>query len=192
MGNSGLNSVILACGSVALPFGSPVSVVSAITCFGDSLAIRKESKKESAFMAEAADQTQHEFWRAPMPVSKAVAKRVRSDERSATCRCGAEFIVSSQYCHVCGASRPDLGVSVVRTLSIPGLAELALLGERLGLTTPAFIAFLAGVLCMVGALAVSVFFSVRTVLDWQAIQLWRIEWLLAAVAAFVAGCLFKK
>ena len=37
---------------------------------------------------------------------------------------------------------------------------------------------------MVGALTVSVFFSARTVLDWQAIQLWRIEWLLAAVAAF--------
>jgi hypothetical protein len=191
MGNSGLDSVILACGSVALPFGSPVSVVSAITCFGDSLAIRKESKK-GAFMAEAADQTQHEFWRAPMLASKAVAKRGRSDERSATCRCGTEFIVSSQYCHVCGASRPDLSVSVARTPSIPGLAELALLGERLGLTTPATIAFLVGVLCGVGALSVSVFFSARTVLDWQAIQLWRIEWLLAAVAAFVAGCLLKK
>jgi hypothetical protein len=48
------------------------------------------------------------------------------------------------------------------------------------------------VLCVVGALAVSVFFSARTVLDWQAIQLWRIEWLLAAVAAFVAGCLLKR
>jgi hypothetical protein len=40
--------------------------------------------------------------------------------------------------------------------------------------------------------AVSVFFSVRTALDWQAIQLWRIEWLLAAVAAFVAGCALRK
>jgi len=28
--------------------------------------------------------------------------------------------------------------------------------------------------------------------DFQAIQLWRIEWLLAAVAAFVAGILLKK
>jgi hypothetical protein len=40
--------------------------------------------------------------------------------------------------------------------------------------------------------AVSVFFSARTALDWQAIQLWRVEWLLAAVAAFVAGCVLKK
>ena len=57
---------------------------------------------------------------------------------------------------------------------------------------PAVIAFLLGVFCVVGALAVSVFFSPRTALDWQAIQLWRIEWLLGAVAAFVAGSLLKK
>jgi hypothetical protein len=142
-------------------------------------------------MAEAADQAQHDFWRPPMPMSEAVAHRGRSDERSATChRCATEFIVSSLYCHACGASRP--GLNAARTLEIPGLAELASLGERLGLTTPAVIAFLVGVLCVVGALAVSVFFSVRTTLDWQAIQLWRIEWLLAAIASFVAGCLLKK
>jgi cytosine/uracil/thiamine/allantoin permease len=44
----------------------------------------------------------------------------------------------------------------------------------------------------VGALAVGVVFSARTLLDWQAIQIWRIEWLLGAVAAFLAGCLLKK
>jgi hypothetical protein len=78
------------------------------------------------------------------------------------------------------------------TLDVPGLAEISALGKRLGLTTPAVVAFLVGALCLVGALAVSVFFSVRTVLDWQAIQLWRIEWLLASIAAFVAGLLLKK
>jgi hypothetical protein len=57
---------------------------------------------------------------------------------------------------------------------------------------PATVAFLVGLLCVSGALAVSLFFTARTALDWQAIQLWRIEWLIAAVAAFVAGCLLKK
>ena len=61
--------------------------------------------------------------------------------------------------------------------------ELVGKGKRLGLG--------AGAL-LTAALAVSVFFSVRTVLDWQAIQLWRIEWLLASIAAFVAGLLLKK
>ena len=125
-----------------------------------------------------------------MPASEASANR--SNDRSAICHCGTEFLVSSLYCHACGARRPDSGVSVVRTLEIPGLAEIVWLGERLGLTTPALIAFLVGLLCLLGALAVSLFFSVRTALDWQAIQVWRIEWLLGAVAAFAAGCLLKK
>jgi hypothetical protein len=77
-------------------------------------------------------------------------------------------------------------------MELPGVAELTSLGVRLGLTTPAVVAFLIGAFCILGALSVSLFFSVRTVLDWQAIQLWRIEWLLAAVAAFVAGLLLKK
>ena len=127
-----------------------------------------------------------------MPASEAVSRREPIEERSATCRCGTEFLVSSLYCHACGAGRPDQGVRVARTLEIPGLDELAALGVRLGLTTPTLIAFLLGVLCVVGALAVSMFFSARTLLDWQAIQLWRIEWLLASVAAFLAGCLLKK
>ena len=138
-------------------------------------------------MAEAADQVQHEFWRPPVG---AAAATVVNGERSATCRCGTEFIVSSLYCHSCGAKRPDL--STGRSIEIPGLAEVASLGERLDISTPSVVAFLLGIFCIVGAVAVSVFFSARTALDWQAIQLWRIEWLLGAVAAFAAGCLLKK
>jgi len=142
-------------------------------------------------MAEVVDQAQHDFWRPPMATAEAVSNRERSDERSAAChRCGTEFIVGSLFCHTCGTSRPDLNAA--RTLEVPGLAELSALGKLLGLAKPAFIAFLVGVFCVVGAMAVSVFLSVRTALDWQAIQMWRIEWLLAAVAAFVAGCLLKK
>jgi hypothetical protein len=138
-------------------------------------------------MAEAANQPQHEFWRPPMLGAETVIKL----QRTTVCRqCGTEFIVSSVYCHSCGLKRPALNAEP--NLEIPGLAELSALGERLGLTTPAVAAFLLGAMCLVGALAVSVCFSARTTLDWQAIQLWRIEWLVAAVAAFVAGCLFKK
>ncbi len=138
-------------------------------------------------MSEAANQLQHDFWRPPLPASAAIA----SPERSSACRhCGTEFIVSSLYCHACGSKRP--GLTATRTVEIPGREELASLGERLGLTMPAVLALLLGISCLVGALAVSVFFSPRTALDWQAIQLWRIEWLLGAVAAFVAGCLLKR
>ena len=136
-------------------------------------------------MAEVVNQAHHDFWRPPTPEVTAV------QERSETCdECGTEFIVGSRFCHSCGASRPEL--SATRTIEIPGLAELAALGKRFGLTTPALAAFLFGMLCMVGAVAVGIIFTARTALDWQAIQLWRIEWLLAAIAAFGAGCLLKK
>jgi hypothetical protein len=106
-------------------------------------------------------------------------------------RCGTEFIVGSRFCHSCGAHRPGPRTSS-RAVVIPGLAEITAAAERLGLTFAAFIAFLVGMICLVGALAVGVIFGAKTVLDWQAIQLWRIEWLLGAIAAFVAGLLLRK
>jgi hypothetical protein len=149
--------------------------------------LRFEKNTEEFFMGEAADQVQRDFWRPPVAASRDIA----APERSSACRhCGTEFIVSSLFCHACGYKRPEMNAA--RTLEIPGRAELALIGERLGLTMPAVVAFLLGALCVLGALAVGIFFSARTALDWQAIQLWRIEWLLGAVAAFGAGCLLKK
>jgi len=140
-------------------------------------------------MGEAIDQVQHEFWRPPV---QAASDAAASRELSETCpRCGTEFIVGSRFCHSCGGSRPGLNAGSLLS-RIPGLAELTAMGERLGLTTAAFIAFLVGVVCLIGALAVGIIFGAKTVLDWQAIQLWRIEWLLGAIAAFVAGMLLRK
>jgi hypothetical protein len=143
-------------------------------------------------MAEAADQAQHEFWRPPAQGAASIVAPVTASasDRSSTCRCGTEYLVSSLYCHACGARRS--GPQASRTLEIPGLSELKPLAERLGLTIPAVVAFLAGIVCVAGALLVGIVFTARTALDWQAIQMWRIEWLLAAIAAFVGGCLLKK
>jgi hypothetical protein len=138
-------------------------------------------------MAEALEQARHEFWRPPVKASEVAV----SQDRSETCaECGTEFIVGSRFCHSCGAGRPE--ASVVRQAEIPGVAELAALGKRFGLSKASLAAFLFGMLCMVGALAVGVVFTAHTTLDWQAIQMWRIEWLLAAIASFGAGLLLKK
>ncbi len=140
-------------------------------------------------MGDVIDQVQHEFWRPPV---QAASDAAASQDLSETCpRCGTEFIVGSRFCHSCGRFRPGLRDDAALP-KIPGLAELIAVGERLGLTTAAFIAFLVGVVCLVGALAVGVIFGAKTLLDWQAIQLWRIEWLLAAIAAFIAGVLLRK
>ena len=142
-------------------------------------------------MAEVAQQAQHEFWRPPM---QAAADTTGQPDMVEACdRCGTEFIVGSRFCHTCGAGRADLNLSgTSRLRERVTLAQFVGLGESLGLSTAAFIAFLVGILCLLGAVGVGVVFSARTVLDWQAVQLWRVEWLLGAVAAFVAGCLLKK
>jgi hypothetical protein len=62
----------------------------------------------------------------------------------------------------------------------------------IGLPTAALVAFIIGLGCVVGALAVSIFYKASNLAEFQAIQMWRVEWLLAATASFVAGILLKK
>jgi len=61
----------------------------------------------------------------------------------------------------------------------------------IGLPTASLIAFLIGLGCVAGALMVGLL-TAKTLVDWQAIQFYRVEWLLAATASFVAGILLKK
>jgi len=60
-----------------------------------------------------------------------------------------------------------------------------------GLPTASLIAFIIGLGCVAGAVAVSLFFKASNLAEFQAIQMWRIQWLLAATASFVAGILLK-
>lgn len=167
------------------------------------IGLRNEGPGEEVFMAEVAHETQHEYWRPPM---QAASDAMGHQERVQACdRCGTEYIVGSRYCHTCGSGRADAGqLSAAKTVAFTSvLAKVARaarflavqflgLGERIGLPFGAFMAFLVGILCALCALGVSVVFSTRTVLDWQAVQIWRIEWLLGAASAFGAGCLLKR
>jgi len=63
--------------------------------------------------------------------------------------------------------------------------------RSVGLSTASLIAFILGLGCIAGALLVGLL-TAKNFVDWQAIQFYRAEWLLAATAAFVAGILLKK
>ena len=63
--------------------------------------------------------------------------------------------------------------------------------NQIGLSTASLVAFMVGLGCVGGALLVGLL-TARTFVDWQAIQFYRGEWLLAATASFVAGILLKK
>jgi hypothetical protein len=69
--------------------------------------------------------------------------------------------------------------------------EFQSIKDWLGLSLASLIAFFAGLGCILAAVAVGLIYSVQSLADFQAIQLWRLEWLLAALVAFVAGILLK-
>ena len=144
-------------------------------------------------MSEVIHNTPQEFWRPPVAQSGAatpVMVEVCED-------CGTEFMVGARFCHVCGAARQAKTTASADTLWTRSLEFLKVLEfqsvkEWLGLSTASLIAFFTGLGCILAAIAVGVIYSVQSLADFQAIQLWRMEWLLGALVAFVAGILLKK
>ncbi len=135
-------------------------------------------------MAEALHQSEQEFWRPP---AQAPAVRVQPE---ACARCGTEVVLGGRFCHVCGAPREPLVDYSGRGLS--RWLDFSRIKAALGLSTGALVAFIVGIASILAAVLTGFLFTATTVLDWQAVQVWRIEWLLAAAAAFLAGILLNK
>jgi hypothetical protein len=140
-----------------------------------------------AIMSGTAQNLDREFWRPPVTNSSAAAV-LRQVELCA--RCNSEFVVGSRFCHVCGAERqPD---SPAPAAGLSRYLDIRLIRDALGLNTAALVAFVLGLACAGAALAAGLLYSATTLVDWQAVQVWRIEWLLASAAAFLAGILLKR
>ncbi len=85
-------------------------------------------------------------------------------------------------------------IEAARAIELPGWLHYLHFHEIkkwVGLPTASLIAFVVGMSCVAGALLVGLL-TAKTFVDWQAIQFYRAEWLLAATAAFVAGILLKR
>jgi hypothetical protein len=155
-------------------------------------------------------------------VEKELAVQETASSMAQACPgCGTEYLLGSRFCHSCGGKRPagvaltekadtalvvrlreqlmDAARATASLFSLPDskvpswLHYLSFheIKMRVGLATASFIAFLIGVGCVAGALLVGLL-TAKTLVDWQAIQFYRAEWLLAATASFAAGILLKK
>jgi hypothetical protein len=105
--------------------------------------------------------------------------------------CGTDFVLGSRFCYTCGTDRH----AIVAEATATGLRtwfDFASLRDALGQTNASLTAFILGCACITAAVVTGFLFTATTLLDWQAVQLWRIEWLLAATAIFAAGFLLKK
>jgi zinc-ribbon domain len=116
-------------------------------------------------------------------------QEVRTDTEFCA-KCNTELVLGSRFCHVCGTQRdvhPQYGeASVLRFL------DIHLISQALGLTIASLVAFVFGLACVLAAIITGFVYTATTVLDWQAVQVWRIEWLLAAAVSFIAGILLKR
>jgi hypothetical protein len=144
------------------------------------------------------------------------------DMAEACADCGSEYLIGASFCHTCGVRRPlraelatdaevmsgiwirrmawvqlrvESAAAYWRKISFPDWLHYLHFHEIkrwVGLPTAALIAFIIGMGCAAGAIGVSLFYKASNLAEFQAIQMWRIEWLLAATASFVAGILLKK
>jgi hypothetical protein len=143
-------------------------------------------------MSEVVHNDAQEFWRPPM-----MAETPSETMAGACDRCGTEFMIGARFCHVCGTGRaekgsPAAGRRWAQYLEFLTTVEFHRFQEWVALPTASFVAFLAGLACVLAAITVGIIYSAQNLADFQAIQLWRIEWLLAALAAFGAGILLKR
>lgn len=142
-------------------------------------------------MEQVVDRTQNEFWRPPVssPRTQVVPQELRS-QVEACHTCGTEFVVGARFCHVCGSEResltPNRPAWIIRALDFGNIRR------TLGLSAGSLVAFLFGLICVIAAVVTGFLYNAQTALDWQAIQSWRMQWLLASVAAFAAGILLKR
>jgi len=155
-------------------------------------------------MADVVPNTQQEFWRPPVAEPVTHTPSVPPAMIEVCDRCETEYIAGSRFCHLCGHTRAaESGLSLtallqqartlLQHLEFQNIERVTLSARRrLGLSPAALVAFLIGMFCVLASIAVGMVFVVQTTLDWQAVQLWRIEWLLGALVCFVAGILLKR
>jgi len=131
-------------------------------------------------------ETRQEFWR---PAQEQLHSAPVSAPMCA--KCGADYVIGSRFCHVCGAGR-DERAHGGSTAVAEKMAMIAQLPELLKLSIASTILFALGAFCAIAAVAVGFIYSAQTLVDWQAVQVWRIEWMLGSLIAFVAALLLKS
>jgi hypothetical protein len=136
-------------------------------------------------MSDLVHDAQQEFWRPP------VNQTAASGLAEACRRCGTEFMVGAAFCHICGSGRhrsdASAAATLIRHFNVLRTLEFSNVKRWFALPLASLCAFLLGAAFLLVALGVGLLNS-----DFEAIQLWRIQWLMAACAAFLAGILLKS
>jgi hypothetical protein len=142
-----------------------------------------------AHMAQNYEERQ-EFWK-PVIAHRQENQLAASTVEQICQNCGSDYLMGSRFCHICGADR-HINLADSNPSGITTRFDFIGLRDALGQSTGSLVALILGCACLLAAAVTGFLFNATTLLDWQAVQIWRIEWLLAASAMFVAGLLLRK
>jgi hypothetical protein len=134
----------------------------------------------------------HEYWRPAGHAAAGDSSPVVRSQIEVCQRCNTEFVLGSRFCHVCGAGREATKPESRVSRSLVQALDFHLIKDALGFSVGSLVAFVIGIICVGFAAVTGLMYTASTVLDWQAVQVWRIEWLLAGLVAFAAGILLKR
>ena len=138
-------------------------------------------------MPQAAHNSAQEYWCPADPVAARVAPILARD--LCAC-CGAEYPARARFCPDCGSQRAAKPETTRRSESAD-IVDLERVGRRHGFSLTCLAFVIAGLICMVIAAAMGTVHKTETLIAWQAVQLWRIEWLLGGIVALLVGLLLK-
>lgn len=145
-------------------------------------------------MSDAVRNPTQEYWR-PAQAPRTSMNALAAEAVCATC--GTEYALGARFCHVCGSERePQMGMgghnSSPFVTHLQRVLDIENIRRAVGLSIASLCFFVIGCACVLGAILVGMVYSATTVLDWQAVQVWRMEWMLASIVAFVMAIVLKK
>jgi hypothetical protein len=140
-------------------------------------------------MSESAREISQEYWRPAQQPSR--AEYPVASVTPYCNMCGTQYAPGARFCHVCGENRePEFQAGSAQ--KIAQALDFANIRQTLGLSTVSLVLVALAIGCVLGALMTGVIYSANTVAEFQAVQSWRMEWMLAAIVALVAAILFKS
>lgn len=144
-------------------------------------------------MAEYTREVAQEYWR-PASATGASFQRHGSQTAGSTeaCTiCGTPYLADARFCHQCGLSREPVQHRMKWSL-LGDWMDLEGIRERTGLSTISLLLAAGAGICLLATIMTGMVYNTTSLAEWQAVQTWRIEWLLASVAALLGALLFKK
>lgn len=147
-------------------------------------------RREGAYWKPVLD---YEHWepQTPSPQTGTATMTPEPAVRHDLCQhCEAEFVVDSPFCRMCGHAKDS--VVAREQKSFWQAMDFSWLQRQLGLSLGAMICFVLGLACIGAAVATGFLYTASTFGDWQAIQAWRSQWLVAAGVAFICGILLNN